>query len=362
MSSEVVSILKERRFNHETLVRLLTANEDETQLIFAEAARIKAKYAGNKVYLRGLIELSNICEKDCYYCGIRKSNPNCHRYMVSDAEIDRAIQYAVDSNMGSLVVQSGELQTENFIQKIDHILRRAHLLGEGQLGVTLSCGEQTRETYQKWRELGATRYLLRIESSNPKLYQKIHPKDAMHDYNTRVNALGLLKSTGYQTGTGVMIGLPFQTMMDLASDLLFMRELDIDMCGMGPYIEHEDTPLYQYKQSLIPVAERIQLSLKMIALLRIMMKDINIASTTALQALDKRGRINALKVGANVMMPNITPGLYRNNYALYLNKPGVGEEAEDSLRNLEQQVAEAGCVVGYGERGDSLHFEGRKGL
>ncbi len=361
MSSAIVSILKARQFNHETLVRLLTANEAETQVIFTEAARIKAQYAGNKVYLRGLIELSNICEKDCYYCGIRKSNSNCHRYMVSDAEIDRAIQYAVDSNMGSLVVQSGELQTETFIRKIDHILQRAHILGNGQLGVTLSCGEQTRATYQHWRELGATRYLLRIESSNPELYHKIHPQDAMHDYDTRLKALDLLKSTGYQTGTGVMIGLPFQTMVDLASDLLFMRDLDIDMCGMGPYIEHEDTPLYQYQHTLIPVAERIQLSLKMIALLRIMMKDINIASTTALQALDKRGRINALKVGANVMMPNITPGLYRNNYALYLNKPGVDEEAEDSLRNLERQVAEAGCVVGYGVKGDSLHFTGRKG-
>jgi len=157
-----------------------------------------------------------------------------------------------------------------------------------------------------------------------------------------------------------MIGLPFQTMDDLASDLLFMRDLDIDMCGMGPYIEHQDTPLYQYKNQLHPVAERVQLSLKMIALLRILMQDINIASTTALQALDKQGRIYALKVGANVMMPNITPGLYRNNYALYLNKPGMDEEAEDSLRNLEKQVHDAGCVVGYGVRGDSVHYSARK--
>jgi biotin synthase len=128
---------------------------------------------------------------------------------------------------------------------------------------------------------------------------------------------------------------------------------------MGPYIEHEDTPLYDFKHLLMPVAERIQLSMKMIALLRIIMKDINIASTTALQALDKQGRVKALQIGANVMMPNITPGLYRNNYALYLNKPGVDEEAEDSLRNLERQVAEAGCVVGYGVKGDSVHFSQR---
>ncbi|PIQ27623.1 MAG: [FeFe] hydrogenase H-cluster radical SAM maturase HydE [Bacteroidetes bacterium CG18_big_fil_WC_8_21_14_2_50_41_14] len=360
MSRAVASILKQRDFNRETLVRLLEANEEETRLIFSEAARIKHQKVGNRVYLRGLIELSNICAKDCLYCGIRKSNENCQRYVVSDAEIDKAIQYAVDSRMGSLVIQSGELQTENFIERVNNILIRAREIGKGELGVTLSCGEQSRETYEKWRELGASRYLLRIESSNQELYYKIHPQDETHRYQVRLNALRLLKSCGYQVGTGVMIGLPFQTMDDLAADLLFMRDLDIDMCGMGPYIEHQDTPLYQYKNQLHPVAERVQLSLKMIALLRILMQDINIASTTALQALDKQGRIYALKVGANVMMPNITPGLYRNNYALYLNKPGMDEEAEDSLRNLEKQVHDAGCVVGYGVRGDSVHYSARK--
>lgn len=359
MRGEVAEILLNREFSHANVVRLLAADEAETKLIFEESARIKLEHVGNKVYLRGLIELSNICEKDCFYCGIRKSNHKSHRYVVSDAEIDQAIQYAVDSRMGSLVVQSGELQTDNFIGRVNHILERAREIGDGKLGVTLSCGEQSRETYDKWRQLGATRYLLRIESSNESLYYKIHPQDAMHDYQTRLNALSLLRSCGFQAGTGVMIGLPFQTLDDLASDLLFMRDFDIDMCGMGPYIEHEDTPLYQFKHLLMPVAERIQLSMKMIALLRIIMKDINIASTTALQALDKQGRVKALKIGANVMMPNITPGLYRNNYALYLNKPGVDEEAEDSLRNLERQVAEAGCVVGYGVKGDSAHFSQR---
>ncbi|MBU3927006.1 MAG: [FeFe] hydrogenase H-cluster radical SAM maturase HydE [Bacteroidetes bacterium] len=362
MNQTVASILKQRDFNRETLVRLLEANVEETRLIFSEAARIKHQKVGNRVYLRGLIELSNICAKDCLYCGIRKSNENCQRYVVSDAEIDKAIQYAVDSRMGSLVIQSGELQTENFIERVNDILIRAREIGKGELGVTLSCGEQTRETYEKWRELGASRYLLRIESSNQELYYKIHPQDETHRYQTRLNALHLLKSCGYQAGTGVMIGLPFQTMDDLASDLLFMRDLDIDMCGMGPYIEHQDTPLYHYKNQLLPVSERVQLSLKMIALLRILMQDINIASTTALQALDKQGRAKALRIGANVMMPNITPGLYRNNYALYLNKPGMDEEAEDSLRNLEKQVTEAGCVVGYGVRGDSVHFSSRKEL
>ena len=354
--SVVASILKHRNFSHANLVRLLQADKDETKLIFEEAASFKQKYSGNKVYLRGLIELSNICDKDCLYCGIRKSNAHCNRYIVSDDEIAKAARYAVDTNMGSLVIQSGELQNDNFVDRVSRLLAMIREIGKGELGVTLSCGEQSLETYQKWFSLGAKRYLLRIESSNEALYYKIHPNNETHNFKTRLNALDLLRIAGYQTGTGVMIGLPFQTLDHLASDLLFMQSLDIDMCGMGPYIEHEDTPLFQFKDQLMPVPERMELSLKMIALLRIIMKNINIASTTALQALDKNGRVQALKIGANVLMPNITPGLYRNNYALYLNKPGMDEEAEDSMRSLERQVKEAGCEVGYGEHGDSAHF------
>ncbi len=355
----IAYLLKNRIFNQETLIQLLEADEQDTRLIFAESAAIRQKYVGNKVYLRGLIELSNICDKDCLYCGIRKSNHKCDRYVVTDDEIARAIRYAVETKMGSVVIQSGELQTNNFVERMNKLLSMIREIGKGELGVTLSCGEQTEETYRHWFNLGATRYLLRIESSNEALYYKIHPKNEKHDFNVRLNALRVLKSGGYQTGTGVMIGLPFQTLNDLASDLLFMRDMDIDMCGMGPYIEHEDTPLYEYRETLMPFAQRLTLSMKMIALLRIIMKDVNIASTTALQAIDKNGRVQALKIGANVMMPNITPGLYRNNYSLYLNKPGMDEEAEDSVRNLERQVSEAGCVVGYGQRGDAVHFSQR---
>jgi biotin synthase len=157
-----------------------------------------------------------------------------------------------------------------------------------------------------------------------------------------------------------MIGLPFQTFEDLADDLLFMQKMDIDMCGMGPYVEHENTPLYHYKDLLLPKSERIELSLKMIALLRIMMKNINIASTTALQSLAANGRERALNAGANILMPNITPGIYRNNYNLYDNKPGIHEEAEDSRIKLEQLAERAGCQVNYSEWGDSRHFLEKK--
>jgi len=200
---------------------------------------------------------------------------------------------------------------------------------------------------------------LRIESSNEDLYYKIHPKDEMHNYQNRLECLKRLQRSGYQTGTGVMIGLPFQTYDDLANDILLMKELDIDMCGMGPYIEHTDTPLYEFKDTLMPLEERFNLTLKMIAILRIVMKDINIAAATALQAIDKIGREKAIKVGANIIMPNITPGKYRDDYALYQNKPCTDEEADDCANCLEARVNITGDSIGYGEWGDSNHFKRR---
>jgi biotin synthase len=354
--NKIAQILSEERFTKETLTELLQAGPKDSVLIFQKAADIKSKYIGNKVHLRGLIELSNICAKNCLYCGIRRDNKNIDRYTVGDAEVEQAIRFALENKLGSIVMQSGELTSPDFVNRVERLLQLIKKTGEEKLGVTLSCGEQTEETYLRWKEAGAHRYLLRIESSNEELYYKIHPKDKTHDFQNRLRALQSLKDCGYQTGTGVMIGLPFQTTEDLANDLLFMRNFDIHMCGMGPFVEHENTPLYQYKNLLLPKAERVNLTLKMIALLRILMKDINIASTTALQAMVNGGREMALKAGANIMMPNITPGIYRNNYALYENKPGTNEEAEDSRQNLEALINRAGCQVGYGEWGDSRHF------
>jgi len=156
-----------------------------------------------------------------------------------------------------------------------------------------------------------------------------------------------------------MIGLPFQTAEHLADDLLFMKQLDIDMCGMGPYIEHEDTPLYQYKDSLMPLRERFILSLKMVAILRLMMPNINIAATTAMQTIDPAGREKAIKIGANIIMPNITPGMYRDEYSLYQNKPCTDEEPEDCVNCLEARIKLAGSEIAYGKWGDSLHFVGK---
>ncbi len=200
---------------------------------------------------------------------------------------------------------------------------------------------------------------MRIETTNKELYYKIHPENQNHRFETRIEALYNIKKVGYQTGTGVMIALPFQTIEDLADDLIFFRNFDIDMVGMGPYIEHRDTPLYQFKDLLMPLEERFYLSLKMISILRIMMKDINIAATTALQAIDPIGREKAIKAGANIIMPNITPTVERSNYQLYENKPCIDEQAEDCTNCLEARITMAGDTIVYGEWGDSLHFKNK---
>jgi len=357
--STISNILKQRQFTLETLVKLLSVEGTDRESLFTEAARVKQNHIGNKVHLRGLIELTNKCTKNCYYCGIGASNKNVNRFMVSKREVEKAIKFAFDNNYGSIVIQTGELQGEEFISYIEEILQSVNTIGKGCLGVTLSCGEQTIQTYKRWKNAGAHRYLLRIEASNKNLYYKLHPNNAKHNFETRLEAIKNLQACGYQTGTGVMVGLPFQTIEDLASDLMFMRETDIDMCGMGPYIEHVDTELYKYKDTIPSREIRTDLSLKMIAILRIMMPTINIAATTAMQTLINGGREMALKAGANIMMPNTTPGMYREQYALYEGKPGLKEEAEDSKKSIDAIITNAGCITAYGEQGNSRHYKMR---
>ncbi len=360
MIKTLQEILNQDEFSKTDLERLLAANEQERQLIFARAEEVKKNFVGNKVYYRGLIEFSNLCGKNCYYCGIRAGNKNTHRYEVTEEEILEAAKYAWDNKFGSLVIQAGERSDKSFVNRIAKVVSQIKKMSNGELGITLSLGEQTEETYKLWYEMGAHRYLLRIEVSNPELYHKYHPKDKKHDYYQRVESLHLLRKIGYQVGTGVMIGLPFQTLGDLADDLIFFRDFDIDMVGMGPYIEHESTPMYQYKDQLISKTDRFYLSLKMVALLRIMMKDINIAATTAMQAIDPMGREKAIKIGANIIMPNLTPTRYREDYLLYEDKPCTDEDAEECKRCLEARIHMAGGQIGYGEWGDSKHYGKRK--
>jgi len=347
------------KLTKEEIVRLLQTTGEERTALFERSAKVKEEHVGNLVYLRGLIEFSNYCSKDCFYCGIRKSNRNTERYNISDEEIIEAAKFAHEHKYGSIVLQSGELKSPAFTKRVTNLIKQIHQETDPRLRITLSCGEQTKETYQEWFDAGAKRFLLRIESSNPKLYVKLHPNNKLHSFEERVKCIEYLQEVGYQTGTGVMIGLPFQTLEDLADDLLWMQAKNIDMVGMGPYLIHNDTPLLQYQDQLLPELDRFDLALKMIALLRIMMPEINIAASTAMQSIDKMGREKAIKVGANVFMPNITPREFRDSYKLYDNKPCTDENAADCQNCIEARIFLTNNTIAYDTGGDSLHYQHR---
>ncbi len=354
---EIGEIDSKKNFTKGDLTEMLSLSGEERKMMLKEARKFHVKQLGKKVFFRGLIEFSNYCTKNCYYCGIRKDNSNINRYDIDDEAILNAARFAHKNGYGSLVLQAGERSDSIFTERITKLLTEIKRISNGELGITISLGEQTRETYKEWFNTGAHRYLLRIESSDEELYYKIHPRDEKHDFQTRINCLHTLKELGYQTGTGVMIGLPFQTYEHLANDLLFMKKLDIDMVGMGPFIEHHDTPLYKFKDQLWPLQRRFEVALNMIAALRFLMPDINIAAATALQAIDSMGREKALQVGANIIMPNITPTVNRKNYLLYENKPCTDEGADDCTNCLKIRIEMAGREIGYGEWGDSKHFK-----
>jgi len=356
--THIDEILSKENFSKEDIIRLLDADDHDIAPLFHKAQQCKAEGVGKKVYFRGLIEYSNRCSKNCYYCGIRSENTRYQRYELTDEEVLEAVKYAWENNFASVVIQSGERSGPQFTEHITRILTRIHQMTGGTIHVTLSLGEQSEDTYRSWMEAGAHRYLLRIEASNRELYRKLHPS-LHHDYDVRMEALHTLKRIGYQVGTGVMIGLPWQTTTDLAEDLLFFRDFDVDMIGMGPWIEHEDTPLFAVKHLAPPPLRRLDLSIRMVAILRIMMPDINIAATTAMQTLDPSGRERALYAGANVIMPNLTPVRYRDNYLLYKDKPNVKDQPEETKAALEEHILRAGDVIGYGEWGDSRHFRNR---
>lgn len=338
-----------------------------------------------KVHLRGLIEISNICRKNCLYCGIRCGNCSVERYELTDEQILQEAQFALDSGYGSVVLQGGERTDSAYIERIARLVRQIKELRPSEsvhapnpdqpLGITLSLGEQSREAYREWYNAGAHRYLLRIEASNRQLYEKIHPSGSelekkMHSYDARLQALYDLKSVGYITGSGVMIALPFQTRENLEEDLKFFKEFRVDMVGMGPYIPHKETPLGKlvlqelekknrgevYEDlgefAFLGNPDKLSLSIGMVKRLRELMPHINIAATTALQVLDPDGREKAVLAGANVIMPNITETGERKNYQLYEGKPGVHDDAVSTKKELEANLAKTGVSIGWWEVGD----------
>ena len=344
----------------EIAVLLAPPDREREQALFDAAYRVKKQICGQVVNLRGLIEFSNICSRDCLYCGIRRSNQKPHRYTMSADEIVEAAALAVEFGYGSVVLQSGERSDEKFVNFVESVVSRIRRLS-GDLGITLSCGEESLATYQRWRQAGATRYLLRIESSNEKIFQAIHPADAV--FAERKAALERLKAADFQTGSGVMIGLPGQTVYDLAADVDFFRQMDLDMIGMGPFLPQEDTPLGQQFPDRAEMAkERLQLSLRMIAVVRLVLRDVNIAATTALQAIDPSfGRERGILAGANVIMPNVGDVAFRRDYQLYNGKPNLDENSAVIRQKLADSLAAIGEKPRFNEAGDPLHYFKRIG-
>lgn len=335
------------------------SSKDEQEKLCKKAYEIKEYYLGRKVFFRGIIEFSNLCRKNCYYCGVRRDNKSVKRYQMTEEQALHDAMWSLQNRFGSIVIQAGERTDRNFIELIERLVKRIKKESAGKLGITLSLGEQSKDTYERWFQAGAHRYLLRIETSNGELYSKLHPGD--HLFQERLRCLESLKETGYQVGTGVMIGLPGQTADHLADDIIFFKNMDIDMIGMGPFIIHKDTPLADCFDDFESIKNRqFELSLKMIAAARILLKDVNIAATTALQALKPNGRELGLLSGANIIMPNVTDVEYRKYYQLYENKPCINEGYGECNNCLRMRLEAIGETIGFDEWGDPKHFLNKK--
>jgi len=345
------------QFDRSTLLRILSDDSPDLRALLlnqAEACRLAT--IGNKVYPRALIEFSNQCALNCFYCGLRRGNLNLLRYHLSIDEIVELAWQAWERGLHSLALQAGEIHDEKEVPFVIEVLKRIKDAtsrdGSEGMGITLSIGELSYAEYQALFAAGAHRYLLRIETSDPELFRRIHPPE--QSYERRLECLGYLKDIGYQVGTGVMVGLPGQTCEQLAGDLDFFRAWDIDMLGLGPYITHPDTPLARSRQSVIkhPFATTI----KMMALARLTMPDINIVCSTALQTVNPAGLALGIKAGANVVMPVMTPEEHRREYSLYSNKQ------YSSLDKLVNNIADIGYELALDSWGDSRHYFKRRGL
>jgi len=280
--------------------------------LFAAARAVKEKAGRAETLPRGLVECSNVCAKDCLYCGIRKGNVAVSRYRLTEGEAVACVDEARRRGYPAVAFQAGEVESEANTSFYERLLAACR-----GLEVTLSLGEQTEDVYRRWKDAGALRYLIRIETSSRELYAKIHP--AACSFDRRLGCIRTLKRLGYVTGTGVMIGLPGQTFADLANDVLFFGAENVDMVGMGPYLPTGGSPLVGLR---IANGElRMRWSLRMIALTRLYLWDVNIVAATALEALDpENGRLRGIEAGANVIMPNLTPARYREKYDLYPGK------------------------------------------
>ena len=316
-------------------------NEETADYLAQKADSVRKSVYGNKVFTRGLIEISNVCKNDCLYCGIRKSNKNCERYRLTDEEILECCREGYSLGFRTFVLQGGEDGhfTDEAVCGIVSQIKKLY----PDCAITLSLGERTKESYKKLFDAGADRYLLRHETATKEHYEKLHPDNMSFD--TRMECLKTLKEIGFQTGCGFMVGSPFQTNEDIARDLKFIEEFSPEMCGIGPFIPHKDTDFRDYE------AGSVDLTCYLLSVIRLIKPNILLPATTALGSLDPFGREKGIKAGANVIMPNLSPQSVRKKYQIYDNKLSDGTESAQSKANIDERMERIGYRT-VAERGD----------
>lgn len=311
------------------------------EMLAEYAVEVRRKVYGNAVYIRGLIEISNICKNDCFYCGIRKSNPDCNRYRLTPEEILECCKEGYELGFRTFVLQGGEdaYYTDEVLCDLIGSIKKSYT----DCAVTLSLGERSLESYRRLYDAGADRYLLRHETADATHYGQLHPKEL--SYENRMSCLHNLKEIGYQTGCGFMVGSPFQTTVQLAEDMKFIEEFQPDMCGIGPFIPAKNTPFADRK------AGTLELTCYLLSIIRLIKPNILLPSTTALGTIDPKGREKGILAGANVVMPNLSPASVRKKYMLYDNKVSDGAESAQSRQSLEERMNSIGYQI-VTDRGD----------
>lgn len=327
-------------------IELINNRSNELSEYLFEKSRIKAnEYYGKKIYIRGLIEFTNYCKNNCYYCGIRRGNNNVERYRLTKNDILECCRIGYDLGFRTFVLQGGEdtYFKDNIIEDIVYSIKCLY----PNCAVTLSIGEKSKESYKKYFDAGADRYLLRHETASPAHYAQLHPKNL--SLENRKQCLYNLKEIGYQLGCGFMVGSPYQTAENLAEDMLFIKQLEPHMVGIGPFIPHNATPFAQKQEGTL------EETLFMLGLLRLMQPDLLLPATTALGTIDSNGREKGILAGANVVMPNLSPINVREKYALYNGKICMGDEAAECRYCLEKRIKSIGYQIVV-DRGDNIKF------
>lgn len=322
VSNILKNILINKNATYDDVVSLLMSDDKS---IFESANFLCQKYKSNFIHLRALIEFTNICKNDCLYCGLRCSNKNVQRYRMSESEILEMVKKSVNLGYRTIVLQGGE---DSFFDT-DKLCAIAKKIKKHDVALTYSVGEKTYEEYKALKESGVDRYLLRIETTDEELYKKMHPNMS---YKNRFDCLESLKKLGFETGTGSLVGLPNQTVESLANDILFFKELNADMVGVGPFIPHPQTPLFNEN------SDNFDMALKVMAVTRLLLPDINIPATTAMETIRTNGRVLALNSGANVIMVNITSDEHKSNYEIYPNKIGSDISAEKATEEIKTLI------------------------